>query len=56
MAINYPTLQVAKSKDGTKIWRVTYAGMVKEHGQEWQARVWFSEALQLYARRCKNKL
>lgn len=31
-----------------KIWRVTYAGMIKEHRQEWQARVFYEQAIQLY--------
>jgi len=56
MTMTYPTLQVVKDKNGGKIWRVTYAGMIKEHHQEWQARVWFQEALQLYARRQRNDL
>jgi hypothetical protein len=30
--------------------------MIKEHTQEWQAKVWFQEALQLYARRKRNEL
>ena len=50
MAMAYPTMQVAKNKNGEKVWRVTYAGMIREHAQEWQARVWFQEALQAYAR------
>lgn len=49
MAMAYPTMQ-AVNKNGEKIWRVTYAGMIREHPQEWQARVWFQEALQVYAR------
>jgi len=54
--MNQPTLQVIETKNGRKIWRVTYAGMIKEHFQEWQARVWFQEALQVYARRQRNDL
>jgi|TARA_S200002703_G_C3752542_1_gene231557 hypothetical protein len=56
MAMLYPKLQVVKDKNGGKVWRVTYAGMIKEHTQEWQAKVWFQEALQLYARRQRNEL
>jgi hypothetical protein len=33
------------------VWRVTYAGMIKEHRQEWQARVFYEQAIQLYNRR-----
>ena len=50
MAMPYPTMQAVKDKNGEKVWRVTYAGMIREHSQEWQARVWFQEALQVYAR------
>ena len=40
-----PTMERIKSDDGT-IWRVSYAGMVREHRQEWQARVFLQQALQ----------
>jgi len=33
------------------VWRVAYAGMIKEHRQEWQARVFYEQAIQLYNRR-----
>jgi len=41
-----PKLERIETNDGT-IWRVTYAaGMVREHRQEWQARVFLQQALQ----------
>jgi len=36
------------------VWRVTYAGMIKEHRQEWQARVFYEQAIQLYSERMKR--
>jgi len=50
-----PTIEQIDTKDG-KIWRVTYAGMVKEHRQEWQARVFYQQALQLAAKRAQRQL
>jgi hypothetical protein len=43
-----PTIEQIETDDGP-IWRVTYAGMVKEHRQEWQARVFFQQALRVAA-------
>ena len=37
-----------------EIWRVTYAGMVREHRQEWQARVFLQQALQMTARELRR--
>ena len=45
-----PKLELIDTVDG-KIWRVTYAGMIKEHRQHWQARVFYEQALQLYSKR-----
>lgn len=42
-----PTL-VKLIDDEGPIWRVTYAGMVREHRQEWQALVFFYWAMALY--------
>jgi hypothetical protein len=44
-----PTLE--KHND---VWRVIYAGMIKEHRQEWQARVFYQQALQLYSQRMRR--
>lgn len=52
--MNLPTIELIETKDG-KIWRVVYAGMVKEHRQEWQARVFYQQALQLAARRRQRR-
>ena len=30
------------------IWRVEYAGMVREHQQHWQALIWYEDARQSY--------
>lgn len=49
-----PTLELINTKNGD-VWRVTYAGMIKEHRQEWQARVFYEQALQLYSRRLKRR-
>lgn len=43
-----PTLERIETNEG-EIWRVTYAGMVREHRQEWQARVFLQQALQMAA-------
>jgi len=53
--MNLPTIEQIDTKDG-KIWRVMYAGMVKEHRQEWQARVFYEQALQLAIRRSQRRL
>jgi len=46
--MDLPTMERIETDDGT-IWRVTYAGMVREHRQEWQARVFLQRALQMAA-------
>ena len=43
--MDLPKLEQIETDEGT-IWRVTYAGMVREHRQEWQARVFLQQALQ----------
>ena len=52
--MNLPSIELIETKDG-KIWRVIYAGMVKEHRQEWQARVFYEQALQLAIRRAQRQ-
>jgi hypothetical protein len=47
-----PKLDVIKTKNG-KIYRVTYAGMTREHFQEWQARCWFEQVLDMWRYRVK---
>jgi hypothetical protein len=47
-ANNAPTLEQVNTADGI-IWRVTYAGMVKEHRQEWQARWQYDRACEVYS-------
>jgi len=47
--VQHPKLERIETNEGT-IWRVTYAaGMVREHRQEWQARVFLQQALQMAA-------
>ena len=46
--MDLPTMEQIETDDGT-IWRVVYAGMVREHRQEWQARVFLQQALQMAA-------
>jgi hypothetical protein len=37
------------------MWRVTYAGIVKEHRQDWQAEWHYQQAMGLWlAARCRN--
>jgi hypothetical protein len=43
--VQHPKLERIETNEGT-IWRVSYAGMVREHRQEWQARVFLQQALQ----------
>ena len=43
-----PTIKRVKSKDGHYIWQVTYASMVKEHSQSWQAMVFYHQAMECY--------
>ena len=44
--MQHPKLERIETSEGA-IWRVTYAaGMVREHRQEWQARVFLQQALQ----------
>ena len=40
--------------DARGVWRVEYAGMVREHQQEWQARVWLQDAVNIYGLRLHN--
>ena len=40
-----PKLERIETNEG-EIWRVSHAGMVREHRQEWQARVFLQQALQ----------
>jgi len=48
-----PTIEQIETDDGP-IWRVVYAGMVREHRQEWQARVFLQQALQQAARELRR--
>lgn len=47
-----PKLDVIKTKNG-KLYRVTYAGITREHIQEWQARCWFEQVLDMWRHRVK---
>lgn len=43
-----PTLERLQTPDGV-IWRVTYAGMVRYHRQDWQAFCFYEMARAAYA-------
>lgn len=45
-----PTIERHDTPHGV-IWRVTYAGMVREHRQDWQAWCWYEMACAAYAAR-----
>ena len=47
-----PKLDVIETKNG-KLYRVTYAGMTREHIQEWQARCWFEQVLDMWRHHVK---
>jgi len=47
-ASNAPTIEQITTPSGI-IWRVIYAGMVKEHRQEWQARWQYDRACEMYS-------
>ena len=47
-----PKLDVIKTKYG-KLYRVTYAGMTREHYQEWQAKCWYEQVLEMWRHRVK---
>ena len=42
--------QVVHTDQG-KLYRVTYAGMVKEHYQEWQAKCFYEQAMDMWRMR-----
>lgn len=52
--MDLPKLERIETDDGT-IWRVSHAGMVREHRQEWQARVFLQQALQQAASELKRQ-
>lgn len=37
-----------------KLYRVTYAGMTREHYQEWQAKCWFEQVLEMWRHHVKQ--
>lgn len=47
-----PKLDVIETKYG-KLYRVTYAGMTREHYQEWQAKCWYEQVLEMWRHRFK---
>jgi len=47
-----PKLEVIETKNG-KMYRVTYAGMSREHYQEWQAKCWYEQVLEMWRHRFK---
>jgi hypothetical protein len=45
-----PTLSRVKTKQGF-VWEVAYAGMIKHHTQNWQAVIFYYQALEYYHQR-----
>jgi hypothetical protein len=48
-----PKLDVIETKYG-KLYRVTYAGMTREHYQEWQANCWYEQVLEMWRHQVKQ--
>jgi hypothetical protein len=42
-----PTMQQVETTVGT-IWRVTFAGITREHRQQWQAEIYYQQAMDAY--------
>jgi len=42
-----PTMQQVQTTTGT-IWRVTFAGITREHRQRWQAEIYYQQAMDAY--------
>jgi len=42
-----PTMQQVQTTTGT-IWRVTFAGITREHRQQWQAKIYYQQAMDAY--------
>ena len=50
-----PQIEQITKADGSKIWRVTYAGMIKEHRQDWQAEWHYRQACEMYVQQLAQK-
>lgn len=50
-----PQIEQIVRDDGTKVWRVTYAGMVKEHRQDWQADWHYRQACEIYVQQIATR-
>jgi hypothetical protein len=46
-----PTINRIQTASGP-IWRITYAGMTREHRQDWQAAWLFKQATSMYYSNC----
>jgi hypothetical protein len=42
-----PIMQQVETTTGT-IWRVTFAGITREHRQRWQAEIYYQQAMDAY--------
>lgn len=49
-----PRLEVIQTKEG-RIFRIHYAGMIKEHRQEWQANWYYQQVLNAYVEDLANR-
>ena len=50
LGLGGPRLEELIDDEGP-LYRVTYAGMTREHRQEWQAMVWLHEAQSMYSQK-----
>jgi len=50
-----PTPKIEKVlKDGVWLWEVSYAGTVRYHKQDWQAKWVYEQAVQVYSRKVSS--
>ena len=50
-----PKIEQIEKENGEKVWRVTYAGMIKEHAQDWQAKRHYGQACEVYVQQLATK-
>ncbi len=47
-----PVMQQVQTATGTT-WRVTFAGITREHRQQWQAEIYYQQAMDAYSEMLK---
>ena len=50
-----PKIRQIVKGDGSKTWVVEYAGMIKEHAQDWQAEWHYRQACEVYVQQLATK-